>query len=795
MHRQNMSNLYQPLYKRGVKFKWDFYIYRNIHIYNKLGYEQFLLKRWKNLNVRNIHNTVCGKKKNNISKNVKGCKNNHNNKYTIKCKHVLRSKINEDEEEKKIIFGNKNVNGNTLLKYIENDKKVLLYTLCKIFLKKKNEQIKYNNLFNNLYQNVMEAIIGKESKLSFSEKLVYLSCVNNKEYAEKINLTKDNNHKYIKCINDKNLYNYFCTILKQKKNNNLSNEEIIEDIQSFLRKKINKNILNSISNYLFNLSYLNSKNIIETNSLYYFSLYILKYIKNKIKKRMSIIQLASYTELLTSIMCINKLKMEKEKINLSHQTNIESFNTLMMMNKNEYPFETCNFSKTCRNHILTTQNCNITTSSYNLTKTNLSYINNYFIHYFNAYNFVREQEDTNFIDEQKYVKKQNENTQINNYKKEECTKRIESLNMNYQENEIEENKNNQCDEKGLQDMSLEIKYMIYIMNQIIICALKKCLHNFKKGIKNKNFIEYAQNIIYVITNYMFNCLQYNIFCISLFQTLEDILLQSYNNSIDNVKNKNCYINQNKNENSNKMVHNFFNLVPITNKVYLIHLYSLNYNINNMNKCENSIIFKNLLNELFFDDCKSLRKREKVLLYISISKIFLSKKKYIEKLNNILSNELINFTYRDLYIIVYALSCSKYNDPPFIEILLRNIYKLKHKYSNTKLLTIISIFHSFNVNTSLFNMLLSYYNRNESVSHQVEEIPSVDSSPKCIRKLEEDLENKERILMELSAHIKQDNNDNFTFAESDMLEFHSSNNTQINGESDKEYIKKNMRIIK
>ncbi|CXJ28060.1 conserved Plasmodium protein, unknown function [Plasmodium berghei] len=787
-----MSSFYQPLCKRAVKFKWDFYIYRNVHIYNKLEYEQFLLKGWKNLHVRGMHNGVCGRKKNNISINVKGCKNSHINGYTIKCKHVSRSNINinEDEEEKKIIFGNKNVNGNTLLKYIENDKRLLLYTLCKIFRKKKNEQIKYNSLFNNFHQDIMEAIIEKESKLSFSEKLVYLSCVNNKEYAEKINLTKDNNHKYIKCINDKNLYNYFCTILKQKKNNNLSNEEITEDIQSFLGKKINKNILNSISNYLFNLSYLNSKNIIETNSLYYFSLYILKYIKNKIKKRMSIIQLASYAELLTSIMCTNKLKMEKEKINLSYQANIESFNTLMMMNKNEYSFESSNFSKTCRNHILTNQNCNITTSSYNLTKTNLSYIDNHFIHYFNSYNFVREQEDADFVKEQKCVKKQNENIQINNYKKKECAERLDLLNMNNQENEIEGNKNDQYDEKRLQDMTFEIKYMIYIMNQIIICALKKCLHNFKKGIKNKKFKECGQNILYVITNYMFNSLQYNIFCISLFQTLEGVLLQSYSNSINNIKNKNRYISRNENENTTKMTKNFFDLVPITSKVYLIHLYSLNYNINNMNKCENSIIFKNCLNELFLDDCKSLRKREKVLLYISISKIFLSKKKYIEKLNNILSNELINFTYRDLYIIVYALSCSKYNDPSFIETLLRNIYKLKHKYSNSKLLTIISIFHSFNVNTSVFNMLLSYYNRNESVSHKVEEIPSENNSPKSIRKLEEDLENKERILMELSAHIKQDNNDNFTFTESDMLEFHSSNNTQINGESDKEYIKKN-----
>ncbi|CAD2114380.1 conserved Plasmodium protein, unknown function [Plasmodium vinckei petteri] len=769
-----MSSFYQPLYNRAAKFKWDLYIYRNVYICDKLRYEVFLLKGWKNLHVRNIHNVVCGRKKKNIYINVKGCKNSHITEDTIIRNNI---NINENEEKKKIILANKNVNGNTLLKYIENDKRLLLYGLCKIFQKKKNEQIKYNNLFNNLQQNIMEAIIEKESKLSFLEKLVYLSCVNNKEYAEKINLIKDNNHKYIKCINDKNVYNYFCTILKQKKNNNLSNEEIIEDIQSFLRKKINNNILNSISNYLFNLSYLNSKNIIETNSLYYFSLYILKYIKNKIKKRMSIIQLASYTELLTSIMCTNKLKMEKEKIDLSYQPNIESFNTLMMLNKNEYSFETSNFSKICRNHIATTESCDITTSSYNLTKTYLLYIDKDFIHYFNAYNFVREQE---------YAKKQNENSQVNNYKTKACTEKIDSLNMNHQENEIEENRNNQCNEKRLQDMSFEIKYMIYIMNHMIICALKKCLHNFKKGIKNKNFKEHIQNILYVVTNYMFNCLQYNIFCISLFQAFEDVLLQSYSNFIDNIKNENRYISRSKSEDLAKMAESFFDLVPITSKVYLIHLYSLNYNINNMNKFENSIIFKNCLNELFLDDCKSLRKREKVLLYISISKIFfLSKKKYIEKLNNILSNELINFTYRDLYIIVYALSCSKYNDPPFIETLLRNIYKLKHKYSNNKLLTIISIFHSFNVNTSVFNMLLSYYNRNESVSHKEEEVPSEDNSTKSIRKLEEDLENKERILMELSAHIKQDNNDNFTFTESDMLEFNSSNNTKANGEPDKE----------
>ncbi|VEV59357.1 conserved Plasmodium protein, unknown function [Plasmodium vinckei vinckei] len=765
-----MSTFYQPLYNRATKFKWDLYIYRNVHICDNLRYEAFFLKGWKNLHVRNIHNVVCGRKKKNIYINVKAYQNSHIPKNTISRNNI---NINEDEEKKKIILANKNVNGNTLLKYIENDKRLLLYGLCKIFQKKKNEQIKCSNLFNNLQQNIMEAIIGKESKLSFPEKLVYLSCVNNKEYAEKINLIKDNNHKYIKCINDKNLYNYFCTILKQKKNNNLSNEEIIEDIQSFLRKKINNNILNSISNYLFNLSYLNSKTIIETNSLYYFSLYILKYIKNKIKKRMSIIQLASYTELLTSIMCTNKLKMKKEKMDLSYQPNIESFNTLMMLNKNEYSFETSNFSKTCRNYIDTTETCDITTSSYNLTKTYLLYIDKDFIHYFNAYNFVREQE---------YDKKQNENSQINNYKTKECVEKIDSLNC--QENEIEEN--NQCDKKQLQDMSFEIKYMIYIMNHMIICALKKCLHNFKKGIKNKNFKDYIQNILYVLTNYMFNSLQYNIFCISLFQAFEDVLLQSYNNFIDNIKNENRYISRNKNKDLDKMAGNCFDLVPITTKVYLIHLYSLNYNINNMNKCENSIIFKNFLNELFIDDCKSLRKREKVLLYISISKIFfLSKKKYIEKLNNILSNELINFTYRDLYIIVYALSCSKYNDPPFIETLLRNIYKLKHKYSNNKLLTIISIFHSFNVNTSIFNMLLSYYNRNESVSHKEEEVASEDNSTKCIRKLEEDLENKERILMELSAHIKQDNNDNFTFTESDMLEFNSSNNMKANGESDKE----------
>ncbi|SBS96842.1 conserved Plasmodium protein, unknown function [Plasmodium malariae] len=80
-----------------------------------------------------------------------------------------------------------------------------------------------------------------------------------------------------------------------------------------------------------------------------------------------------------------------------------------------------------------------------------------------------------------------------------------------------------------------------------------------------------------------------------------------------------------------------------------------------------------------------------------------------------------------------------------------------------------------------------------------EIPEFNRNQEA-KKLEEDLENKERILKELSSHIKENHNaDNITFEELDTLELNSGDSvlkcddseerSLMNDEEIKRYLKK------
>ncbi|CRH02865.1 conserved Plasmodium protein, unknown function [Plasmodium relictum] len=635
-----------------------------------------------------------------------------------------RIKIDEEKEKINLQLSKENITSKNLLKYIENDKKLLLYTMCKIH--EKNE-INRKSALNELSFNIAEKIFHKENTLNIKEKLIYLSCINIKKYAEKINLIKDKN---IKHMNEKNIFNYFCTILKNRKNY-LVDKEIIDDILFFFKNKINKTSINNISIYLFNLSYLNSKTIIKTNILSYFVLYMLRYIKNKFKKRMSLTNALNFVELLTSIIHISKLKIEK---NLEIEYDIEFINKIKMLNKNEYDIEVSNFSNMCKS--LLSDKCA------NVLKKDLLYNDKEFYHYYNINGFIFKKEKNEYVDM---------------YKDDEGKKNNISL---------------------LHDINSEIVYLIYFVNNSLVSLFKKCLNNFKKSILHKVSNDNLQSKFYIIGNYMFQCLHFNIFCKTLFQYFQEIII---------------YMSKSK-----KML--FFNLSP-SDIVHLIHLLSVQYHLIRIDEIVESCILEKCLNALFIDDCKILSKKDKVLLYISVSKLlFFSKKNYIEKLNNILTNEFINCTYRDLYSIVYSLNCSKYYDLSFIESLLRNIYKLKHKYSSNQLLTIISIFYSFNLNLSIYNLLISYSNKNDIGSFKKDEKITIDKlkDNKEAKKLEEDLENKERILKELSSHIKENSNDSFVFNESDLLEFDSQNNSKSNiseesilmdDEEIKKYIKK------
>ncbi|SCQ17250.1 conserved Plasmodium protein, unknown function [Plasmodium ovale] len=602
----------------------------------------------------------------------------------------------------------KNVSSSKFLRFIEKDKQLLLYTLCKIY--RKGEHARESAL-KGLFHSIIGKIIEKESTLNVWEKLVYLSCVNSKENAEKINLTKG--HKNVRSMDEKNVYNYFCTMLKNRKNNYIHDDEIVSDISQYLKRKINRKGVNSISMYLFNISYLNSKRIIGTNSLYFFSLYMLNYAKNKIKKRINIINISNYIELLTSIMSISKLKIERS--NTLVDNDIETLNTMSVMNRNEYPFDYVSLSN--MSHQYTSLNGN-NSSHMRYSFMGLSHNGDHFFHYFNVYHFVYEEE------------------RVMNMKRDRREEEMEDA------DDVEER--NEENTTRVYNMHHQTVDVINFTNYILLCVLKKCLRNCKKGIRSKQFAENVRSKIYLLISYMFNCLSFDIFCKPLFQVVEHMLVRmcprvSGGGNVDGSEGI------------------LFRALFPSGAVQLLHLLSLGHGSTPVGKNGTWVLLKMCLEALFIDDCKSLGKRDKVILYISLSKLtFTSKRSYIEKLNNTISSELINFTHRDLYSIVYAISCSKFCDLSFFEALIRSIYKMKHKYTRNRLITMASIFYSFNLNMSILNLLLSYASRD--------------------RKLEEDLENKERILKELSAHIKESQSeDTFTFTESDMLELNQEDN--------------------
>ncbi|SBS88908.1 conserved Plasmodium protein, unknown function [Plasmodium ovale curtisi] len=624
----------------------------------------------------------------------------------------------------------KNVSSSKFLRFIEKDKQLLLYTLCKIY--RKGEHARESAL-KGLFHSIIGKIIEKESTLNVWEKLVYLSCVNSKENAEKINLTKG--HKNVRSMDEKNVYNYFCTMLKNRKNNYIHDDEIVSDISQYLKRKINRKGVNSISMYLFNISYLNSKRIIGTNSLYFFSLYMLNYAKNKIKKRINIINISNYIELLTSIMSISKLKIERS--NTLVDNDIETLNTMSVMNRNEYPFDYVSLSN--MSHQYTSLNGN-NSSHMRYSFMGLSHNGDHFFHYFNVYHFVYEEE------------------RVMNMKRDRREEEMEDA------DDVEER--NEENTTRVYNMHHQTVDVINFTNYILLCVLKKCLRNCKKGIRSKQFAENVRSKIYLLISYMFNCLSFDIFCKPLFQVVEHMLVRmcprvSGGGNVDGSEGI------------------LFRALFPSGAVQLLHLLSLGHGSTPVGKNGTWVLLKMCLEALFIDDCKSLGKRDKVILYISLSKLtFTSKRSYIEKLNNTISSELINFTHRDLYSIVYAISCSKFCDLSFFEALIRSIYKMKHKYTRNRLITMASIFYSFNLNMSILNLLLSYASRDSAADvwkSTEKPVPESDSK-KSARKLEEDLENKERILKELSAHIKESQSeDTFTFTESDMLELNQEDN--------------------
>ncbi|KAI4835139.1 hypothetical protein MKS88_005823 [Plasmodium brasilianum] len=699
-------------------------------------------------------------KKKGISLHVKGSIWNRNIRKDIKFGKT------DKEEKKEVINLNLDRKGITsskdLLKYIGKNKKLLLYILCKID-EKKNKYRGQQDVLNDLEHNINEKIVEEELSLRNSEKMIFLSCASSKYYAEKIHLIRnDNNGIY---IDEKNLFNYYCTVLKYRKNNSLNDKEIDDDILTFFKSRMNIRKINSISLYLLNLSYLNSKTTIKTNVLYNFVLYMLKYIKNKITNRTGIILLTHYVDLLTSIMHVSKLKIETSSAEVGEE-NTDSINKIRMVNKNEYPFDCHSFSNLCKNsQVMIHAGHNDAKKSGEI----ISYDATKFYHYFNIYDFVCNREGYTSGDSAAVVTtRAKDGIAVGGVQQ-----TIDALSMN---------KTSGSTWAKIYDIRSEIIYMIYYLNAALVCLLKKCVRNCKKDVHSKRFDEPLEKRLYVIINYMFNCLQYNVFCKTLFLLLQQVLI--------------IYM-------SNNMRKYHFRYLSTSSIAHLVHLLSIQYSsvkIDDDN--EKLIMLKNCLNKLFTNDCKDLGKKDKLLTYISVSKIlFFSKKVYIEKMHNILSSELINFTYRDLYSVVYSLNCSKFYDLPFFESVLRNIYKLKHKYEQSRVLTIITVFCSFNVNLAIFNFLMAYANKNDMqpISREGKnEIPEFNRNQ--AKKLEEDLENKERILKELSSHIKENHNaDNITFEELDTLELNSGDSvlkcddseerSLMNDEEIKRYLKK------
>ncbi|GAB69266.1 hypothetical protein PCYB_146940 [Plasmodium cynomolgi strain B] len=702
----------------------------------------------------------------------------------------------------------KNVSTTNLINCIGDHKKLLLYALCQAY--KKGEKEFGGNKLDDLIQALCEKIITKEAGLHLREKLLYLSCLPSKGYAEKIALTKgdlkdgrrlpqgrrsgtvgcskgrQNIHKnVIEWIDHKNVFNYYCTVLKKRKNNSLDDDEIDEDVTNFFLKKLNTPLVSTISMYLLNLAYLNSKVTIRTNSLYILITFMLKYVWHKTNRRISMVRLCKNIELLSSIMNAAKIKIEKN--NRDREKNVDMVNKLKMMNKNEYPMDTSSFVNMCWEVVGTRGNAELAS----LLSNNLAYITGHFYHYFNIYEFECQREGCP-AGESAYSEAVNIG-EVDVGNEEEVP-----LGARTQPGELS-NLSGAAEDKDV--MTRQIVYMIYFANNALVCSLSKLIKNYKKGSSSerssseRSSREGTSNegtsnegtsneetsyegtscrgtsngrlpphmegeTIRIITNYMFNCLPYSIFCKTLFNKLEELLIRM--GAQDKTLPK-------------------FSLTPST-LVQLMHLMSIQYNAVHVDDGVNSFLWNNLLTEMFTNDCKLLNKKDKILLYISISKnLFLKKKKsYLFKLNSILFPELVHFTYRDLYSLVYSISCSKFCDLPFFEALLRNIYKLRHKYSSQKLWTILSIFQPFDLNMSIFNMLLSYANcdgseqkrKKKKKEKEEEELddPFEQHNPnKDAKKLEEDLENKERILKELAAHIRENHSgESFSFSESGIF---------------------------
>ncbi|SOV79522.1 conserved Plasmodium protein, unknown function [Plasmodium sp. gorilla clade G3] len=714
---------------------------------------------------------ISQKKKKNIKYNNRTYCNKYNNVRKDECKFMMTEDNTYSTYNDKInlYLGNKNINRKNLLTHIKNHKKLLLYTLCKIYEKKEFNKL-HNDTLNELYHDICEQVLEEtQNKLNLRERLIFLSCINDKSYAEKVNITKTNNNnyyftnktynKYNNIFDEKNIFLYFCTILKNRKYY-VEDKDIVNDILLFFDKKINIMRINNISLYLSNISYLNSKVIIKTNMLYYFVLYMLKYIKYRIKKRMDLKNIYHYVTLLTSCMHISKLKME---INEDIESYINDLNVIKMINKNEYTFDSTDFSNMCKKNLKDIKYIkdikNIKDKKYIKDTMNsyLNYNDKNFYHYFNIYEYFEYKEEIHkSIPLPMTYKKIKKNNDENEKKKKKKKK----------EDDDDNNNNNNVDIETLHDLNDELIYLIYNMNYILVNIFLKRKYTRKK-ILEQNILK--DMTIPIIIHYMFTCLNFQIFSNALYLEIQKFIL-----SIFDV---------------NKQ--SFELLLPLSNIIELLHLISIHNNSIKINEKIEKCIIKNFLDELFIkNNCIHLNKKDKIILYISISKIlFSSKKVYIEKMHNILTNEFINFTYRDLYCIVYALNCSKYCDLPFIESLLRNIYKLKHKYSQNKLLTIISIFYSFDVNMSIFNLLRTYANKKD-INHitKEEEDTSEDYHINTgTKKLEDDLENKERILKELSSHIKEEASDNFVFNENDILEFNSDENRLKDETSEEKFL--------
>ncbi|EUD64890.1 hypothetical protein C922_04734 [Plasmodium inui San Antonio 1] len=687
----------------------------------------------------------------------------------------------------------KNVNTTNLINYIGDNKKLLLYALCQAY--RKGEKELRGKRLDDLIEHLCEKVITKEGGLHLREKLLYLSCLPSKSYAERITFTRGDmkdgrlppgrsgsigsakgrqniHRKLIEWINHKNAFNYYCTVLKKRKNNSLDDDEIDEDVSNFFLKKLNAPLVSAISIYLQNVAYLNSKLAIRTNSLYLLITFMLKYVRHKTNRRISMMHLCKHTELLTSVMNAAKIKIEKN--NRDAEKDVDVMNKLRMMNKNEYPLDTSSFVNMCWEVVGTRGKAELASALGN----NLAYITGNFYHYFNIYEFECQREGSSAGGGTS-----NEATNIGQVEvanEEEVPPGLGSQPGRLSNlSEATENKD---------VMTRQIIYMIYFVNHALVCSLNKLIRNYKKGsssernsgegistkrapcqgtsckgTSNGRFPPHVEGeTIRIITNYMFTCLPYDIFCKTLFNKLEQLIIRM--GALDRKLPE-------------------FSLPPST-LVQLIHLMSIQYNAVHVDDGVNSFLWKNCLTEIFSNDCKLLTKKDKILLYISISKNFFLKKKksYLFKLNSILFPELGNFTYRDLYSLVYSISCSKFCDLPFFEALLRSIHKLRHKYCSRKLWTILSIFQPFDLNMSIFNMLLSYANcdgteqKRNKKKEKLEEPFEQHTANEDAKKLEEDLENKERILKELAAHIRENHSSEcFSFSESDMLEFHSEDN--------------------